>query len=197
MATTKPNPKVDSFIQRESKWQEEFKKLRAICLNSQMTEELKWGVPCYTSQGKNIVLIHGFKEYCAILFNKGALLSDLNGVLIQQTANVQSARQIRFTSSQQIDELESIIQAYIYEAIEAEKAGLVVEYKKPTEFTMAEEFQVKLDEIAGLKDAFEALTPGRQRAYLLHFSQPKTSKTRESRVEKSIPKILDGKGIDD
>ncbi|GMK39462.1 hypothetical protein PCCS19_25160 [Paenibacillus sp. CCS19] len=197
MATAKTNPKVDAFIEREGKWKEEFKRLRAISLNCQLTEELKWGCPCYTSQGKNIVLIHGFKEYCAVLFHKGALLSDPDKVLIQQTENVQSARQIRFTTVQDVEKLESIVQAYIYEAIEAERSGLTVEFKAPTEFAMAEEFQAKLDEVAGLKDAFEALTPGRQRAYLLHFSDPKTSKTRAARVEKYIPKILEGKGLYD
>lgn len=197
MANGRMNPKVDAFIERGSKWKEEYKKLRAIALNCQLTEELKWGVPCYTSQEKNIVLIHGFKEYCAVLFHKGALLSDPDKVLIQQTENVQSARQIRFTSPQQIDEMESIIQAYIYEAIEAERSGLTVEFKKPTEFAMAEEFQAKLDEVEGLKEAFEALTAGRQRAYLLHFADPKTSKTRIARVEKYIPNILEGKGLYD
>ncbi|PWV95332.1 uncharacterized protein YdeI (YjbR/CyaY-like superfamily) [Paenibacillus cellulosilyticus] len=197
MANSRMNPKVDAFIERGSKWAEAYKKLRAICLNCQLTEELKWGVPCYTSQEKNIVLIHGFKEYCAVLFHKGALLSDPDKVLIQQTENVQSARQIRFTSPQQIDEMESIIQSYIYEAIEAERSGLTVAFKKPTEFAMAEEFQSKLDEVEGLKEAFEALTAGRQRAYLLHFSDPKTSKTRAARVEKYMPKILDGKGLYD
>ncbi|MBD3921046.1 YdeI/OmpD-associated family protein [Paenibacillus sp. PR3] len=197
MAASRTNPKVDAFIERGSKWKEEYKMLRAIALNCQLTEELKWGVPCYTSQGKNIVLIHGFKQYCAVLFHKGALLSDPDKVLIQQTENVQAARQIRFTNVQEVEKLESTVQAYIYEAIEAERSGMTVEFKKPTEFVMAEEFRTKLDEVEGLKDAFEALTAGRQRAYLLHFSDPKTSKTRAARVEKYIPKILAGKGIYD
>jgi len=158
---------------------------------------LKWGCPCYTFQEKNIVLIHGFKEYCALLFFKGVLLNDANGILIQQTENVQVARQMRFTNLREIIDMESILKTYIYEAIEVEKAGLNVELKKVTEFTISAEFQDKLNHIPALKTAFEALTPGRQRAYLLHFSAPKQSKTRESRVEKYMPQILNGKGLDD
>ncbi|MCP9767227.1 hypothetical protein EGI22_04845 [Lacihabitans sp. LS3-19] len=191
------NPEVDWFFQKESKWQEEYKKLRSIVLSSGLIEELKWGVPCYTFHKNNVVLIHGFKEYCALLFHKGVLLKDENGILVQQTENVQSARQIRLTNLKEIEDKEAILKAYIYEAIEVEKAGLKVELKKPTEFKMADEFKVKLDENATLKSAFEALTPGRQRAYLLHFSQPKQSKTREARVENCLPKILGGKGLDD
>lgn len=191
------NPEVDWFFQKESKWQEEYKKLRSIVSSSGLTEELKWGVPCYTFHKSNVVLIHGFKEYCALLFHKGVLLKDENGILIQQTENVQSARQIRFTNLQEIEDKEAILKAYIYEAIEVEKAGLKVELKKPTEFKVADEFKSKLDENATLKSAFEALTPGRQRAYLLHFSQPKQSKTREARVENCLSKILEGKGLDD
>jgi len=191
------NPKVDFYFEKAQKWQEEFEKLRMIILDCQLTEELKWGCPCYTFQKSNVVLIHGFKEYCAILFMKGALLHDAGGILIQQTENVQAARQIRFTNVREIVELESILKAYIFEAIEVEKAGLVVELKKTTEFTVPEEFQQKLDEIPTLKAAFEALTPGRQRAYIFYFSEAKQSKTRESRVEKYIPKILNGKGLDD
>jgi uncharacterized protein YdeI (YjbR/CyaY-like superfamily) len=191
------NPKVDWYFNKTEKWQEEVKKLRMIILDCRLTEELKWGVPCYTFQKSNIVLIHVFKEYCALLFFKGALLQDANGILIQQTENVQAARQIRFTNIREIVELEPVLKAYIYEAIEVEKAGLEVDFKKTTEFTIAEEFQNKLDEIPALKTAFEALTPGRQRAYMLHFSAPKQSKTRESRVEKWMPQILNGKGLND
>jgi len=191
------NPKVDFFFSKAKKWQQEFEKLRIIILDCGLTEELKWGVPCYTFQKKNIVLIHGFKEYCAILFIKGALLKDKKGILIAQTENVQAARQIRFTSVLEIVKMEIILKAYINEAVESEIAGLKVNYKKATEFIMPEEFINKLEEIPGLHDAFEALTPGRQRAYILYFSAPKQSKTRASRVEKSIPQILNGKGLND
>jgi uncharacterized protein YdeI (YjbR/CyaY-like superfamily) len=191
------NPKVDFYFSKAQKWQEEIVKLRAIILGCGLTEELKWGCPCYTFQQDNIVLIHVFKEYCAVLFFKGALLNNAEGILIQQTENVQAARQVRFTNIAEIVELESILRAYIFEAIEVEKAGLKVELKKTTEFPMAEEFQGKLDWVPGLETAFNALTPGRQRGYLLHFSQPKQAKTREARVEKCIPQILDGKGLDD
>jgi len=191
------NPKVDFYISRSEKWREELKKLRLIILDCGLTEELKWGVPCYTFQQSNIVLIHEFKEYCAILFVKGALLKDAHGILIQQTENVQAARQVRFTNPRQVVELEPILKAYIHEAVEAEKAGLKVDYKKTTEFNMPEELINKLEAVPGLQDAFEALTPGRQRAYLLYFSAPKQSKTRESRIEKSLPQILNGKGLND
>ena len=191
------NPKVDVFFSKAKKWQEEFEKLRTIILDCRLTEELKWGGPCYTFQKSNIVLIHGFKEYCALLFFKGALLKDANGILIQQTENVQAARQIRFTNVREIVEMETILKAYIHEAIEVEKAGLKVNFKKTTEFIIPEEFQNKLDEIPALKTAFDALTPGRQRAYILYFSAPKQSKTRESRVEKCMQQILNGKGLDD
>lgn len=193
----KTNPRVDEFITRATKWQEEFKQLRLIILDCGLEEELKWGVPCYTLNKKNIVLIHGFKEYCAILFVKGALLNDSQGVLIQQTENVQAARQIRFTNVQEIIELESTLKAYIFEAIALEKAGVKVNYKKTPDYVIPEEFQSKLDEIPTLKTAFESLTPGRQRAYLFYFSQPKQSKTRLARVEKNIPQILNGKGLND
>ena len=189
------NPKVDFYFIKEKKWQEELKKLRTIILDCPLTEELKWGVPCYTFQKSNIVLIHVFKEYCAILFVKGALLKDANGILIQQTENVQAARQIRFTNVQEIVEMETILKAYIHEAIEVEKAGLKVNYKKATEFSIPDEFQNKLDENPDLETAFYALTPGRQRAYLLYFSAPKQSKTREARVEKCMQQILNGKGL--
>ena len=191
------NPKVDFYFTKATKWQQELEQLRIIVLDSQLTEELKWGVPTYTLQKNNIALIHDFKEYCALLFVKGALLKDPNGILIQQTENVQSARQIRFTDVQEIVKMEPILKAYIQEAIEVEKAGLKVIFKKATEFTMADEFQKKLDTLPALKTAFEALTPGRQRGYLLHFSAPKQSATRESRVEKSIQQILNGKGLND
>tara|TARA_R110002126_G_C10246195_1_gene481554 strand:+ start:52 stop:636 length:585 start_codon:yes stop_codon:yes gene_type:complete len=192
------NPKVvDRFLDRAKKWQQEMKLLREICLDCGLTEEFKWMHPCYTFQGKNVVLIHGFKEYCALLFHKGVLLKDTNNILIQQTENVQSARQIRFTSLQEIIDLKSTIKAYIFEAMEVEKAGLEVPMKKTSEFKMPDEFKVPLDNDPDLKAAFQGLTPGRQRGYLLYFSQAKQSTTRTSRVEKYIPKILQGKGLND
>lgn len=191
------NPKVDVFLRKTNQWRDEFEKLRKIALECELTEELKWGKPCYTFEGSNIVLIHGFKEYCALLFMKGALLNDSKGILIQQTKNVQAARQIHFTGAREITEMEPTLKAYIREAIRIEKAGLKVEHKGTTEFEVAEEFQKKLDKSAALKKAFNALTPGRQRAYLLYFSAPKQSKTRESRVEKSAKQILNGKGLND
>jgi len=197
MTKSRMNLKVDVYLSKAKKWQEEFEKLRLIILECQLTEELKWGVPCYTFQKRNIVLIHGFKEYCALLFFKGALLHDAHGILIKQTENVQAGRQIRFTNVREIVEMETILKAYIYEAIEVEKAGLEVNFKKTTEFIIPEEFQNKLDEIPALKTAFDALTPGRQRAYILYFSTPKQSKTRESRVEKCMQQILNGKGLND
>jgi uncharacterized protein YdeI (YjbR/CyaY-like superfamily) len=191
------NPKVDEFLSKAKKWKEEYEKLRNIVLDCELTEEFKWMHPCYTFENKNILLIHGFKEYCALLFHKGALLQDAHGILIQQTENVQAARQIRFTNLQEIVEMETILKAYIYEAIEVEKAGLEVDFKKTTEFIIPEELHNKFDEIPALKTAFEALTQGRQRAYILYFSSPKQSKTRESRVEKYMPQILGGKGLND
>ena len=196
------NPKVDFFFDKDQKWQKEFKKLRTIVLDPiaigcGLTEKLKWGQPCYTFQARNIVLIHGFKEYCALLFFKGALLSDPNDILIQQTKNVQSARQVRFTNVQEIGKMEPILNAYIYEAIEVERAGLKVRLKKTEELTIPEEFQEKLDKMRALKTAFDALTPGRQRAYIFYFSQPKQSKTRTSKVEKYMKQILKGKGLND
>jgi uncharacterized protein YdeI (YjbR/CyaY-like superfamily) len=191
------NPKVDEFLSKAKKWKEEYEKLRNIVIDCELTEEFKWMHPCYTFEKKNIVLIHGFKEYCALLFQKGALLQDADGILIQQTENVQAARQIRFTNVQEIVAMETILKDYIYEAIEVEKAGLEVNFKKNSVYIITEEFQKKLDEIPALKTAFEALTPGRQRAYLLHFSAPKQAKTRESRVEKCMPQILNGKGLND
>lgn len=191
------NPKVDFYFSKSNKWQPALEQLRKIALDCQLTEELKWGTPCYTLQGKNIVLIHDFKEYCAFLFFKGVLLNDTESILIHQSKNVQAARQIRFTNVEEIVEKEGVLKAYIYEAIEVEKAGLEVKFKKTEDFVLVEEFQKKIDELPALKTAFEALTPGRQRAYKLHFSSPKQSKTRESRVEKCIPQILDGKGLND
>lgn len=191
------NPRIDFFFEKEKKWQTEIKKLREIILECHLVEELKWGCPCYVYEKSNIVLIHTFKDYCAVLFFKGALLKDSKGVLIQQTENVQSARQIRFTSIKEVDKLKATIKSYIFEAVEIEEKGLKVELKKPAEFVMAEEFKVALDKKPALKKAFEALTPGRQRGYLLYFSQAKQAKTREARVEKYIPHILDGKGLDD
>ncbi|WP_206110365.1 YdeI/OmpD-associated family protein [Paenibacillus aquistagni] len=191
------NPKVDGFLRKAKKWKEEFEKLRAVVLDCGLTEDFKWMHPCYTFDNKNIVIIHGFKDYCALLFHKGALLQDPHGILIQQTENVQAARQIRFTHAQEIADMETILKDYILAAIEIEKAGLEVELKKTTEYAIPEELQHKFNELAGLKSAFEALTPGRQRAYLLHFSQPKQSKTRVSRIEKCVPQILDGKGLND
>jgi uncharacterized protein YdeI (YjbR/CyaY-like superfamily) len=195
--TKKMNPKVGGFLRNAKKWQQEFKKLRTIILDCELAEELKWGCPCYTFENRNVVLIHGFKKYCALLFFKGALLKDAKRILIQQTENVQAARQIRFRNVQEVVELEAVLKAYIREAREAEKVGLKVNLKKTAEFRTPEEFQKKLHEIPALKTAFDALTPGRQRAYLLHFSQPKQSKTRESRVEKCMPQILKGKGLND
>jgi len=191
------NPKVDFYFSKTKTWQKELEQLRKIVLDCGLTEELKWGCPCYTFQNTNIVLIHVFKEYCALLFFKGALLNDASGILIQQTENVQAARQIRFTNVQEIVKMKTILKAYIYEAIEVEKAGLKVKLKKTTEYSIPEEFQKKLDKVPALKTAFKALTPGRQRAYILYFSAPKQSKTRESRVEKSMQPILKGKGLND
>ncbi len=197
MTNSKMNPKVDEFLTKAKKWKEEYETLRKIVLDCELTEDFKWMNPCYTFEKKNIVLIHGFKEYCALLFPKGSLLQDSHGILIQQTENVQGARQIRFTNVQEIAEKEAILKAYIYEAIEVEKAGLKVKAKKPEELIIPDELQHKFDEIPALKDAFTTLTPGRQRAYILHFSAAKQSKTRESRIEKCIPNILNGKGLND
>ncbi|MBN7811176.1 YdeI/OmpD-associated family protein [Algoriphagus sp. H41] len=191
------NPKVDFYFSENERWKKEITELRRIALATGLAEELKWGCPCYTLHGANIILIHVFKEYCALLFFKGALLSDTHGILIQQTKNVQAARQIRFTDLKEIQEQEAWVKAHIYEAIEVEKAGLKVELKKTAEYEVPEEFQVKLDSDSRLRAAFEALTPGRQRAYLFHFSQAKQSKTREARIAKCLPAILEGKGLND
>ncbi|MGD6849309.1 YdeI family protein [Rossellomorea aquimaris] len=194
----KPNRKVDGFIKKTKTWKEEFERLRSILLGfEELDEEIKWMHPCYTLEGKNIVLMHGFKDYCALLFHKGALLKDPDGILIQQTENVQAARQIRFTNVQEIIEMKPILKAYIQEAIEVEKAGLQVELKKTEEYTIPEELQTKFDEVPALKTAFEELTPGRQRAYILYFSKAKQSKTRASRIEKYMEHILEGKGLND
>ena len=195
--TNKMNPKADEFFSKAKKWREEFETLRMICLDCGLTEELKWGKPCYTFQESNIVLIHGFKDYCALLFFKGALLKDLKGILVQQTENVQAARQIRFINVRQIVEMKPILESYIKESIEIEKAGLEVSYKKTSEFVIPEEFQNRLDESPALKKAFGALTPGRQRGYLLYFSGAKQPTTREARVEKCVDQILNGKGLNE
>jgi uncharacterized protein YdeI (YjbR/CyaY-like superfamily) len=191
------NPKVDVYLSNAKKWRKESEKLRMIILDCQLTEELKWGKPCYTFQKNNIVIILPLKAYCTLLFCKGALLNDANGILIKPTENTQAARQIRLTNVREIVEMETILKAYIYEAIEVEKAGLKVNYKKTSEFIIPEEFHKKLDEIPALKTAFDALTPGRQRAYILYFCAPKQSKTRESRVKKCMQQILNGKGLND
>lgn len=197
MAREETNPKVDAYIDREESWKPEFVKMRAIALNSGLSEGFKWGHPCYALDGSNIVLIHGFKEYCAYLFFKGALMEDPSGILIQQTENVQAARQIRFTGVEEIDRLGNALAAYIQNAIEVEKSGAKVEMKKTSEFSMPDEFKARIDGDDALKTAFEALTPGRQRAYLLHFSGAKQSRTRQERIEKCVPGILAGKGLND
>lgn len=191
------NPKVDEFLNKTKKWKEEFEKLREIVLDCELAEDFKWMHPCYTFENKNIVLIHGFKEYCALLFHKGALLKDPHGLLIQQTENVQAARQIRFIHIEEIIELEPVLKDYINNAIEVEKAGLDVKYKKETEFTIPKELEMKFEELPALKSAFEALTPGRQKAYIHHFSTPKQSKTKTSRIENCVERILNGKGLKD
>ncbi|WP_413379286.1 DUF1801 domain-containing protein [Alkalihalobacillus sp. 1P02AB] len=197
MINSRLNPTVDDFLSKAEKWKEEYEKLREILLDCELTEEFKWKHPCYTIEGKNIVLMHGFKEYCALLFQKGALLKDPQRILIQQTKNVQSARQIRFNNVQEITEMETVLKEYINEAIKVEKAGLKVKTKTHEEFIIPEELQNKFNENPDLKIAFEELTPGRQRAYILHFSTPKQSKTRESRIEKNIQRILKRKGLND
>lgn len=193
----KMNPKVDFFFIKEKKWQDEYAQLRTIAHDCGLTEELKWGCPCYTFHKSNIFLIHGFKKYCALLFMQGALLKDSKGILVQQTENVQTARQIRFTSLKEIVKIKTIIKAYILEAIEIENAGLKVKLKKTIEFKIPEEFKNVMDDMPTLKTAFEGLTPGRQRGYLLYFHSPKQSKTRVARIEKCMPQILNGKGLED
>ena len=191
------NPDVDFFFDKAQQWKKEFEQLRTVLLSCGLDEVLKWGQACYSYEGKNVVLIHGFKEYCALLFFKGALLNDPKGILVQQTENVQAARQIRFTNAKEITKLAATLKAYVYEAIEVEKAGLKVKLKKTTEFPMPDEFKARLNKTKALKTAFEALTPGRQRAYLLHFAQAKQAKTREARIDKYIPQIMKGKGLND
>jgi len=197
MAKHIKNPKVEFYFSKASKWQKEYEKLRLIMLGCGLTEELKWGCPCYTFEGNNVVLIHGFKEYCALLFFKGALLRDTKSILVQQTKNVQAARQIRFTYVGEIVRMKTTLKTYIQDAIKVEKAGLKVTLKKTSEFNIPVEFKKRLDEFPALKSAFKALTPGRQRAYIFYFSQPKQSKTRNSRIEKYIDPILIGKGLND
>jgi uncharacterized protein YdeI (YjbR/CyaY-like superfamily) len=197
MTDGRTNSKVDLYIRKAKKWQEELEKLRTIILDCQLTEELKWGKPCYSFQGSNIVILLPLKEYCALLFCKGALLKDANGILVKPGENTQAARQWRFTNVREIKETESILKTYLNEAIEAERAGLKVKFKEMADFTVPEELQHKLDESPALKTAFKALTPGRQRAYFLYFSAPKQSKTRTSRVEKWVEQILKGKGLND
>lgn len=195
--TNATNPKVDAYFERRDSWQEELALLRRILLDTGLTEDLKWGEPCYTLDGANVVLIHGFKEYCALLFFKGALMKDPADILIQQTKNVQAARQIRFTGAAQISGMENVLKAYVAEAAEVERSGAKVDLKKTDDFAVPEEFQIRIDSTPSLKTAFEALTPGRQRAYLLYFAQPKQAKTRESRIDKAMPQILAGKGLND
>lgn len=191
------NPKVDHYLAHAKSWQQELAQLRAIILDCKLTEELKWGVPCYTLNGANVVLVHVFKAYCAVLFFKGALLKDPEGILVQQTKNTQASRQIRFTNLQEVVEKKAAVKAYVKEAMAVEKSGLKVNFKSTEAFDMPEEFQSRLEDIPALRTAFEALTPGRQRAYLLHFSEPKQAKTKAARVEKCMPKIFSGKGLDD
>ncbi|MDG5472346.1 YdeI family protein [Jeotgalibacillus sp. ET6] len=189
--------KVDGFLKKEKKWQAEFQKLRELMLECGLTEDFKWMHPCYTVDGKNVVIIHGFKDYCAIMFQKGALMKDPDHLLIQQTKNSQAARQIRFSQAEEITALGETIKMYIQNAIEIEKAGLEIDFKDTSEYTVPEELQHKFEEMPELKTAFEALTPGRQRGYLLYFSEVKQAKTRESRIEKAMEKIMDGKGLRD
>ena len=191
------NPKVNFYFDKDKKWAKEITLMRNIALECGLEEELKWGTPCYTLNNSNIVLIHVFKDYCAYLFFKGALLKDPKKILVQQTENVQATRQIRFTTLAEITKQKSLLKSYIFDAVEVEKAGLKVVLKKVEEYKVAEEFQVKLDKMPALKKSFEKLTPGRRRAYLLFFAAPKQSKTREARVEKCIPMIMDGKGLND
>jgi uncharacterized protein YdeI (YjbR/CyaY-like superfamily) len=197
MKKQETNPKADFFFKKNTKWQKELDKLRVIILDCGLTEEVKWGVPCYTLEGNNVVLIHAFKDYCAMLFHKGVLLKDSKGILIQQTENVQAARQIRFSDLREIIELEPVLKSYVKEAIKVEKSGAKVEFKKTSEFKMPEEFKARLSRNAALKKAFTALTPGRQRGYLLYFSSAKQAATREARIEKYTGKIMQGKGLED
>jgi uncharacterized protein YdeI (YjbR/CyaY-like superfamily) len=191
------NPKVDWYFTKAAKWQAEINRLRSILLDCDLIEELKWGCPCYTFEKSNIVLIHTFKDYCALLFFKGAVMKDPKKILVQQTENVQAARQVRFTSLPEIVKLEKSLKAYVYEAVKVEASGIKVEFKKTKEFKMPVEFKTRLDKNKALKKAFESLTSGRQRGYLLYFSSAKQAKTREARIEKYIPQIMNGKGLED
>lgn len=197
MAAHGLNPGVDAFLARSGQWREAFEQLRAIVLDCGLVEELKWGVPCYTFQGRNVVLMHGFKHYCALLFFKGVLLTDTEAILVRQTENVQAARQIRFTAAQQVVAMRAVLKHYLEQAVAVEAAGLKVAFKTAAEFQIPDELNSKFGEIAGLEDAFFALSPGRQRAYLLHFSGARQARTRQSRIEKNVPRILSGKGLDD
>ena len=197
MAKGQTNPKVDAFMDRTTEWHDEIAALRQVILDCDLTEDFKWGWPCYSVDRKNVVLIHGFKDYCALLLFKGALMKDPEGILVQQTENVQAARQIRFSDLREIRRMDNILRQYIHQAVEIERAGLKVDFKKTAAFSVPEEFQARLDATPKLKAAFEALTPGRQRGYLLHFSSAKQPKTREARIEKYIPRIFEGKGLDD
>ena len=197
MSEFKTNPKIDTVLAREEKWGREFEALRRFALDCDLSEDLKWGCPCYSLGKGNVVLIHGFKDYCAYLFFKGALMTDPDGILVQQTENVQAGRQIRFTGLEQIAGMEAVLKDYIHRAIAVEKAGLKVEFKKTADFAMPDEFRDRLAEDPDLSAAFDALTPGRQKAYLLHFSSAKQAKTRETRIDKAMPRILEGKGLDD
>ena len=197
MAKGQTNPKVDAFMDRTTEWHDEIAALRQVILDCDLTEDFKWGWPCYSVDRKNVVLIHGFKDYCALLLFKGALMKDPEGILVQQTENVQAARQIRFSDLREIRRMDNILKQYIHQAVEIERAGLKVDFKKTAAFSVPEEFQARLDASPKLKAAFEALTPGRQRGYLLHFSSAKQPKTREARIEKCIPRIFEGKGLDD
>jgi uncharacterized protein YdeI (YjbR/CyaY-like superfamily) len=197
MTKSGANPKVDAFLRKATRWREETGKLRAIMLGCHLTEELKWNKPCYTFEGHNVVVMLPLKEYCALLFCKGALLKDANGILVKPGEQTQAARQIRFTNVRDIVKMQAILKGFIQEAIKAEKAGLKVTYKKITEYKIPEELQNKFDGIPALKTAFDALTPGRRRVYIMHFSAPKQSKTRESRIEKCAKQILNGKGLNE
>lgn len=191
------SPKVDEYLREARSWQEEFEKLRMTILECGLTEELKWNKPCYMYKNKNIVIIQGFKKYCAVMFFKGALLNDPNGVLVRPGENSQAQRQIRFTDAQEIMEMKTVLKDYVNQAVEVEKSGLEVNFKKTEEFMIPEELQTKFNEMPSLKTAFDTLTPGRQRAYILYFSKAKQSKTREARIEKYMQNILDGKGLND
>ncbi|MGE7370104.1 YdeI/OmpD-associated family protein [Neorhizobium sp. NPDC001467] len=197
MVKAATNPDVDAYFERQTHWREELEVLREIVLECGLVEQLKWGEPCYTVEGANAIIIHGFNDYCALLFFKGVLMKDPQNILIQQTKNVQATRQIRFTQAVEIARMRDVLIAYVQEAVTVEKAGLKVAYRKTEEFPVPQEFQARLEAAPELKTAFEALTPGRQRAYLLNFAAPKQSKTRQARIDKAVPRILEGKGLND